>query len=257
MKNLQIDEARESRRISRFITKTTADAGAKGIVVGLSGGVDSSVVGALCVGAVGKRRVVGLLMPSEHTPHSDIADVLDLAQKWGIRTSLVRISNLVEKLVSSVGGSGGKLANANVQARVRMTILYYIANRQNLLVAGTGDRSESLLGYFSKWGDGGVDFLPIAHLYKTQVRELGKYLGLPNRIVNKPASPRLWSGHRATDEIPTEYVKLDYVLHYLFDDMLSVEETALKAGVSRAIVAKVLQMHRKTAHKRALPPSLL
>jgi len=143
-----------------------------------------------------------------------------------------------------------------VEARVRMVLDYYWANTLGYLVAGTGDRSEGLLGYYSKFGDGGVDFLPIAHLYKTQVRALGAYLGLPKRVVEKPASPQLWPGQRALDEIPADYDKLDVVLHHLFDLKSKPRVAATRGGVAASVVNKVLEMHKRTEHKRALPPSL-
>ena len=124
------------------------------------------------------------------------------------------------------------------------------------LVAGTGDRSEILIGFYTKYGDGGVDFLPIAHLFKTQVRELGAQLGLPRNIVAKPSSPQLWPGHRATDEIPADYDKLDLVLHHVFDRRASARTAAAKAGVERSVVDEVLDMHRRSEHKRSLPPGL-
>ncbi len=253
---LSIDSSKEGRRITAFVRKVVKDAGAKGVVLGVSGGVDSAVVGSLCVKALGKRRVVAALMPSNHTPKKDVEDAESLAIDWGVETVRVSISPLVEALDASVGEKGDRIARANVQARTRMTILYLIANSRGLLVAGTGDRSEGLLGFFSKWGDGGVDFLPIAHLYKTQVRSLGSSLGLPARIANKPASPQLWPGHTAQEELPAGYQKLDVVMHCIFDLKLSPKASASSANVSLSVVEKVLEMHRRSAHKRALPPSL-
>jgi NAD+ synthase len=152
---------------------------------------------------------------------------------------------------------GTKVAKANAVARIRMAILYYYANNLGYLVAGTGDKSENLLGYFTKWGDGASDFMPIVHLYKTQVRELGAYLELPSRVVAKPASPQLWAGHKATDEIPADYDKLDVVLHYLFDKKAPRTKAARLAGVTLKVVDRVLEMHNRSAHKRVLPPSLV
>ena len=137
-----------------------------------------------------------------------------------------------------------------------MVINYYFANALGMMVAGTGDRSEDMIGYFTKYGDGGVDFLPIAHLYKTQVRQLGAHLGLPARVVQKPASPQLWPGHKAIDEIPIEYEKLDLVLYGLFDLKLQPEEVSERCGVGLKIVELVLKKHRESAHKRAFPPML-
>lgn len=125
-----------------------------------------------------------------------------------------------------------------------------------IITHNTGDRSEELLGYFTKFGDGGVDFLPISHLYKTQVRRLGAHLGLPKNIVEKPASPQLWPGHKATDEIPAVYDRLDILLHHLFDLKASPHEAAFSAGLPVRVADKVLEMHRKTEHKRTMPPSL-
>lgn len=253
---LAIDFEREERRITAFISRIVARSGASGVVVGLSGGVDSSVACALCVRALGKEGVLAALLPSKHTPPGDTEDVVRLADELEIRRVSVAISPLVDALISAAGSNAAKLARANVQARVRMTILYYLANSRDLLVVGTGDRSEELLGFFTKFGDGGADFLPIAHLYKTQVRLLGKHLGIPPGIVSKPASPQLWSGHTAEEELPAGYEKLDVVMHCLFDAGGSALRAAAEGGVSRTVALRVLEMHRKSAHKRVLPPSL-
>jgi len=252
----QIRASREADRITAFIGRIVDGARASGVVLGLSGGIDSAVVGALCVNALGKERVLVLLMPSGHTPLRDLEDARMLTDAWGVRREEVQISGIVDAITSSSKAEGTRLAKANVQARVRMALLYYRANSLGYLVAGTGDKSEELLGYFTKWGDGGVDFLPIGHLYKTQVRELGAYLGLPKGIVEKPASPQLWPRQKATDEIPANYDTLDVVLHYLYDIKVKPSEAAAKARVPLGVVKRVLEMHEKTEHKRKLPPSL-
>jgi NAD+ synthase len=224
--------------------------------VGLSGGIDSAVVGALCVRALGKNKVLGLLLPSEHTPEQDAEDAGELADSWDIRTETIPVSDAVNFVVGSSKVEGSRVAWANVQARIRMTILYYHANSLGCLVPGTGDKSEIKIGYYTKFGDGGADFLPIAHLYKTQVRKLGEYLGIPESVVEKPSSPQLWPGHKAADELPADYDKLDPVLHQLFDLKAKPSVAARRAGVSLGVVQRVLEMHRKTEHKRNLPPSL-
>jgi NAD+ synthase len=254
---LGIDCAKETIRISGFIKKIVAGANAGGVVVGMSGGVDSSVVGAVCVKALGRSRVLALLMPSEYTPKQDTEDAEALAKSWRVRSSTIQITSLVKKFGDAVGLQGTQVAKANVLARIRMAILYYNANTLGYLVAGTGDRSESLLGYFTKWGDGAADFLPIAHLYKTQVRELGAYLGLPRGVVDKPASPQLWAGHKATDEIPVDYDKLDIVLQCLFDKKASRVKASRAAEVSIGVVDEVMEMHRRSGHKRIPSPSLV
>jgi len=253
---LEFDVPKETRRITAFVRRVVADASARGVVVGLSGGVDSSVTGALCVRALGKERVVGVLMPSDHTPKEDIQDAADLADAWGVRTEMIPISKVAKALVGTVKVNGTKIARANVEARLRMIILYYHANSLGYLVTGTGDRSESLLGYFTKFGDGGADFLPISHLYKTQVRTLGAHLGLPGRLVRKPASPQLWPGHMASDEIPADYERVDLALHQIFDLNGTPQEAARRAGLKLNAVQRVFQMHRSSEHKRKMPRSL-
>ena len=250
------DVSRETARIVSFIRRVVAAASAKGVVVGLSGGIDSSVTGALCVKALGREKVVGLMMPSDHTPKVDIEDAAAMARAWGIRFEQIPISELAEGFSRAAKAGGSKIARANVEARVRMVVLYYYANSLGHLVAGTDDRSESILGYFTKYGDGGVDFLPISHLYKTQVRALGAHLGLPDELVRKPASPQLWPGHKATDEIPADYDRLDVALHRLFDLGETPREAAARAGIPLGAVGKIIRMHERSEHKRRLPPSL-
>jgi NH3-dependent NAD+ synthetase len=142
------EASKEIGRIGSFIQKVVAEASAKGIVIGLSGGIDSSVTGALCVKALGKANILGLLLPSDHTPKEDMADAESLVQSLGIRSETVRISPIVVSLLSVLGDGKARIPYANLQARVRMSILYFYANKMNYLVAGTDDRSENLLGYF-------------------------------------------------------------------------------------------------------------
>jgi NAD+ synthase len=257
-KQLSLDYEKVEEEILRFIRKIVADAGAKGAVIGLSGGIDSAVVGALCVRALGKDKVVGILMPVSHTPVKDTEDGRAMAKKWGIKLYEVGIDSIFDSFVTSMPEFKGenKIAKANVKARIRMVINYNIANSHGMLVAGTGDKSEDLIGFFTKFGDGGVDFLPIAHLYKTQVRELGAHLGLPRSVCTKPSSPQLWPGHRAVDEIPIEYERLDPVLSGLFDEKLPPKEVAERTGVDLKVVEDVVKRHRASAHKRSYPPML-
>ncbi|HME18194.1 MAG TPA: NAD+ synthase [Nitrososphaerales archaeon] len=253
---LDFDEAAEERKIVAFIRSVTKQAAATGVVVGLSGGVDSSVVCALCTRALGKGRVLGVLMPSASTPSVDVSDAKELASSLGIEIREARIDGVVESVLAVLGIEGSKIARANLQARTRMMVLYFYANTLGRLVAGTGDKSEILVGFFTKYGDGGVDFLPIGHLYKTQVRRLGKRLGLPRRILEKPPSPQLWPGHKATDELPADYDRLDLILHYVLESRLSAAQAASRAGADASVVGRVLEMNRRSAHKRAPPPGL-
>jgi NAD+ synthase len=201
--------------------------------------------------------VLGVLSPVDFTPSEDTRDAVDLAASLGIRSELVNLQPAVASFVKMLGLSEAdhqaRIPLANIRSRLRMILLYYFANRRNYLVAGTGDRSEDLIGYFTKYGDGGVDFLPISHLYKTQVRGLAEYLGISAQIVGKPSSPQLYPGHKATDEIPIDYDKLDLIQMMLFDKKLSAADVAERTKTSTEVVNDVVNRHRISAHKRCYP----
>lgn len=251
----KMDCRRVEDDIVRFIVAVVSEAKAEGVVLGLSGGVDSSVVATLCAKALGKERVLGLFMPAAFTPPDDQVDAKAIAEDLGIRTCLIPLSQIVDKFLETIPlATRNRVAVGNVLARMRMVVSYFFANSLNYLVAGTGDRSEFLIGYFTKHGDGGADFLPIGHLYKTQVRELAKHLNLPSRIVDKPASPQLWNGQKATDEIPVDYSTLDLILYGLFDARMNVNDIVKQLGIRPEVVEAIQQRFERSRHKRTTPP---
>ena len=226
--------------------------------MGLSGGIDSAVTASVCAKAIGPQRMLGLLMFERRMGNSpDLIDARNLAASLKIESSEFAIEQIVESFLSTCPiNTKDRVAMGNLKARARMTSLYFAANAKNFLVAGTGDRSEDLIGYFTKYGDGGVDFLPIAHLYKTQVRALGSYLGLPKQIVEKPSSPNLWEGHLATDEIPLGYDLLDLALVSMFDMGMKPSEASRVLGIGQERLEEILHLHNASAHKRAYPPMI-
>ncbi|MCX8205376.1 MAG: NAD+ synthase [Candidatus Nezhaarchaeota archaeon] len=252
-----LDYSKVARSIGSFIASFVRESGRRGVVIGLSGGLDSSVAAKLCAEALGPEKVRALIMPdAEVTPREDVEDALELARILSVKAEVVDITRAVRAIVESYPLEGGDVvAVGNVRARVRMVLLYYVANSLGLLVAGAGDRSEVLLGYFTKYGDGGADFLPIGNLYKTQVRELGKHLGLPLRIVEKPSSPRLWRGQTAEGELGLSYEVIDPILHGLYDLGLSEGEVAEGVGVGIEDVKRVKSLVEGSRHKRVLPPA--
>jgi len=254
---LKLNFEEVTNEIVEFIRKTVKNAHAEGVVIGLSGGVDSSLVATLCVRALGKEKVLGIIMPTAFTPPQDIEDAKQLAEWLGIRTKFVGIQEISEayfrELECDQIDQKQKIPMANIRARIRMVILYYYANLYNYLVAGAGDRSEALIGYFTKHGDGAADFMPIRHLYKTQVRELSRRLRIPEKIAYKPSSPQLYPGHRVTDEIPLDYEELDPVLVGLFDRKLSPKEVSQLTGVPVKVAKEVLRRFNVSKHKRMYP----
>jgi len=255
------DPTFEIVRITHFLKDQLELSGAKGYVVGVSGGIDSAVVAYLCERAAGAKKVLCLrLFEDYHRKSRDFADAGKIIQKLGARSIDISITPLVdafEAVLKSKKLNADRVTLGNLKARLRMVLLYVYSNQERYLVAGTGDRSEDLIGFFTKFGDGGVDNLPIAHLYKGQVRELGRKLGVPQSVVRKPSSPNLWKGHKATDEIPADYTVLDPILSLLFDHNLGPVEVSKRTGVSLSLVNDVVKKNLQSRHKRSYPPMVV
>jgi len=221
--------------------KTEVEAsGGSGAVFGLSGGVDSAVVAALAKRAF-PHRSLGLIMPCHSDPR-DAEDALLVARHFGIATASVDLGPVFDALLDQLGltSSGlpeSKLACANIKPRLRMTSLYAFANQMDYRVLGTGNASELAVGYFTKYGDGGVDLLPLGSVTKTRVRELARRLDVPPRIIDKPPSAGLWTGQTDEGEMGVTYAALDAYLD----------------GVDEAAGAIVDPMRAASEHKRELP----
>lgn len=241
-----------SRQIERFVSSYVSESSAKGFVIGLSGGLDSSVVLKLCANAIGAERMFCLIMPSSSTPEEDIKDAADLAKSLGVRCEVIDLAPIIEKYSQVLPED--KRARGNLTARIRMNILYYHAAINGYLVAGTSDKSERRIGFYTKFGDGAADILPIADLYKTQVRELARFLQIPRVIIEKKSSPRLWENHLAEDEIGMTYETIDPILQML-DRKKKPQEIATKLKLPLSNVRKVKEMVEKSEHKRNPPPT--
>ncbi len=239
--------------IVSFLSKMVKEAGAGGFVLGVSGGLDSAVVLRLCTKAVGKQNTLALLMPTKDSLVEDLADGRMLCELEGVEHKVVDITKPVEAFRKAVGGDVGRVPLANIKARCRMVVLYYFANANNRIVAGTSNKSELLMGYFTKYGDGGADVEPLGSLYKTQVRELAKKLGVPEKIIRKAPSAGLWKGQTDEGEMGITYDRLDSILSGLDLGMPS-GEIARRAETSIDEVSRIAGIVRSTSHKRAMPP---
>ena len=231
------------KKISSWIRQQVKDAGAKGICMGLSGGIDSCVVAGLAKEAVGKDNLLVLFMPC-HSHAQDLADARLVAKKFGLNCAKVDLTKVYDAFLR-VLPSGTKTGQANLRPRLRMSALYYFANKCNYLVCGTGNKSELMMGYFTKYGDGGVDILPIAGLLKRDVRRLAQELKIPQHIIDKPPTAGLWPGQTDEAEMGITYAELDGILERL--------ESKKKQIAPKARVAKVVGMIKKSAHKRQGP----
>lgn len=233
-------------RISKWMTAYLRGAGARGFVVGLSGGVDSAVVAVLAQRAVQDigKHLLGVLMPC-HSIAEDADLARLLARTFDIETVTVDLAPAYDALLAALP-PGSDLARANLKPRLRMTTLYYLANEREYLVAGTGNRSELMAGYFTKYGDGGVDLLPLGDLLKTQVWDLARELGVPAAIVNRAPSAGLWRGQTDEEDLGVTYAALDRTLAALERDDTS--------DVDPVTLTRVQELIACSTHKRVLPP---
>src|SRR3990167_5775564 len=213
------DYKKKESEIVSFIQKTLKDAEVKKIVIGLSGGLDSSTCALLIKKAVGAINILPVILPYEDLHKGAIEDVKHIVSKLeipAINVYKINIQKAVDAIVDNEKDMP-VLRKGNIMSRVRMIYLYDLAKKHQALVCGTENKSEFLLGYFTRFGDEASDFEPIRHLYKTQVYQLAKYLGVPKEIVNRKSSPDLWPGHTAEKELGFSYEEADIVLYLYFE----------------------------------------
>jgi NAD+ synthase len=231
-----------------WLREQVSNAAAKGVVVGVSGGVDSAVVAGLCKRAFPENSV-GVIMPSQSSP-ADREDALLIAETYGLKVVEVDLGEVHQGIIKKVQqglekqglGFEGRLSQGNLKARLRMSTLYTVANALNYLVVGTDNAPESYTGYFTKYGDGGVDVLPISSLTKTEVRAWAAQLGLPDKIVNRIPTAGLWPGQTDESEMGITY---DHIDRYLLGEEIPPQE-----------IEKIERLHRVSEHKRHTPPAL-
>ncbi len=255
--NFTLQEPKETvERILRFLRDYLDRSEISKLVLGMSGGLDSSVTAALCAEAAGGKNVLGVYMPEDETrKNSASEDANAIANTFHINLKTIDITNILTAVASTIpikDRSRNLVPYGNVKARVRSTILYYFANTEHRIVVGTGDKSEIMLGYFTKYGDGACDILPIADFYKTTVRALARYLRLPKRVYSKPASPELWPGQTASEELGLGYDRLDEILWGL-ERWMSDEDIAEQTDLPVRIVRRVRARWIGSEHKRRTP----
>lgn len=242
-----------AERISSWLRERAISANARGYVFGLSGGIDSAVVAKLCQLAF-PQRVLGVILPCYSHPQDEI-DARLAASTFSIPVARVDLGPafdaMTEALTHAVKGLPShvdsvdikqQLPEANLKPRLRMASIYFIANSMNYLVAGTGNRSEITLGYYTKYGDGGVDVLPIGGLLKSEVRVLARELGVPDRIITKPPTAGLWVGQTDEAEMGFSYETLEQYL------------TNGAAAVPAKVAQRIEQLRASSDHKRTMPP---
>lgn len=235
-------------QVEQMVRYSYWSSGCSGIVIGMSGGVDSAVAAAFCCRAVGPDKVLGLSLPSSINRQEDCEDAAALCAALGMEHRIISIEPMIAGFRQLPGFLESPYLLGNLMARIRMVVLYYHANRDHRLVCGTSNRSEYLLGYCTKFGDNAADFQPILHLYKSDVYDMAKELGIPEPIISKTPSAGLWEGQSDEKEIGLSYDQIDTALR-------SLESHNWKG--ENPIEDRVLEMVKMSSHKRMGTPDLL
>ena len=253
------DSELEARRehIVEFIADLVDDAGAEGAVIGLSGGIDSTTTAYLAVEALGADSVHGLLMPSSANAEADETDAGRVAETLGVESDTIDINPIVDAFVDAAPDHAAedRMALGNVRVRTRAVLNYFVANAEDRVVLGTGNRSEAATGYYTKYGDQAVDCNPIGNLYKCQVRQLARSMGVPEDLVTRTPTAGMWKGQTDEGEMGLGYDGLDAILALHVHGPLSKHATVETLDVPAEAVDRVVELHETSAHKRAMPPA--
>jgi NAD+ synthase len=245
-------------QISKFIRDKIEAAGLGGAILAVSGGIDSAVALNCTVEAVGSEKVIAIHMPeSDITPHSDTTDVMLHCESLGVTCNLVDITEMLHVIQKNLPffDPEDMVVCGNIKSRTRMMVSYYFANKFKRMVIGTSNKTELLTGFFTKYGDGGVDIMPLADLYKTQIRQFARYLEIPDNIISKAPSPGFFPGQTDEKELGVNYETLDLVL-------LSLQKGVKKETISKQLridlsqVKSIAERVKVNRHKREFPTIL-
>jgi NAD+ synthase len=252
MKLPEIDTWKVEKFLTEFIHGYLKKAGRDRVVLGLSGGIDSAVAATLAREALGRQKVIALILPSRNTLREDLEDAQNLCQHLNIKSKLIDIAPMVTAYFEQFPHADW-LRRGNKIARERMSIIYDWAAYHQALVLGTSNRTELLLGYFTKFGDGAADLEPLGNLYKNEVRQLARSLGIAAEIIDKTPSAGLWKGQTDEKELGFSYDLLDSLLYHMYEKKLSPEEL-VKAGFNPDTIETVSRRVKENAHKLKAAP---
>jgi NAD+ synthase len=249
---MKINASFAEKVLCAFIREELHKFGFRKGIIGLSGGLDSAVCAALAARALGRKNVLGMILPYKDTFGGDVEDARAVARKLGIRTRLLDISPMVDAYFSRCP-TDDRVRIGNKMARERMAVLYDHSAREKALILGTSNKTELLIGYGTIHGDMACAINPLGDLYKSQVRALGAHLRLPARILKKTPTAGLWPGQTDEAEIGLDYSEIDAILYELVDERRSVKDT-ISAGFKKEAVERIEALIRRSEFKRKMPP---
>lgn len=238
--------------LSDFIKTYINNLGFNGVVIGLSGGIDSAVTSIICKNTLGKNRTKCFFLPDKATPKLDILHVNELIKKFNLNFKEKNIDNQIKDIDKILFERYNNKTLGNIKSRIRMLILYEYANMTNNIVCGTSNKSELLIGYFTKYGDGGVDINPIGDLYKSQIIELAKYLKIPQEIINKSPTAGLLKNQFDEKELKITYKNLDMILAGL-ENKIDIKTISKIAKIKISEIKRIEKMIINSQHKRRFP----
>lgn len=255
LEKLSIDCEMTTKNVLKFIQNQVQQSGLDGVVVNVSGGIDSAVALHLAVKALGPDNVMAITIPERDvTPESDITDVMLHCNRLNLTCNTVDITEILHVIrdIMPKYDVTDRITTGNIRSRLRMIVAYHHANMERRLVLGTSNKTELLTGFFTKHGDGGVDLMPLGDLWKYNIKELAKYLEIPENIIKKPPSPGFYKGHTDEDELGMSYDNIDLILHG-YELGFTVNEIVGDTGIPMKEVNRILRRVKANQHKRRLP----
>ena len=253
--SLNIDPIEISSKITKFISYQVHKSGLNGAIIAVSGGIDSALTLSYLAKALGPKRVHAITMPERDiTSERDITDVIHLTQFYDVTCDIVDITPILDSISKTLPyhNKCDKLSTGNIRPRIRMLISYHYANTLRMMVVGSSNKTELLTGYFTKYGDGGVDLMPFGDLFKGQIKQLAKYMGIPPKIINKTPSAGLWPGQSDEKEMGATYDTIDMIL-LDYKNGYTSQDISLRTGADLEVVKSILNRVKTNEHKRHLP----
>ena len=255
LEKLSVECENTTKNVIEFIQNHVQKTDLNGVVVNVSGGIDSAVTLHLAVLALGPDKVTAITIPEcDVTPESDITDVMLHCKRLNLTCNTVDITEILHVIrdIMPKYDVTDRITTGNIRSRLRMIVAYHYANTEQRLVLGTSNKTELLTGFFTKHGDGGVDLMPLGDLWKYNIKELAKYLKIPDNIIKKPPSPGFYKGHTDEDELGMSYDNIDLIL-YGYENGLTVNEIVAETSILKDEVSRILRRVKANQHKRRLP----